>query len=71
MEAYKITKIGRVENPTHPWSDFGESKEFHVGFFIKEPEIGERFNLAYINYQNQGISTSRQIELLKEEYETI
>ena len=55
---YKITKIGKVENPVHPNSDFGESKEFHVGGFIKNPVIGERFNLGYIDYQNGGISTS-------------
>lgn len=72
MEVYKITKIGRVENPKHPWSNFGESKEFHVGFFTKEPEIGERFNLAYINYQNGGISTSPVTKIIDENtFETL
>ena len=55
MEKYKIKKLGKVENPTHPHSDFGESKEYHVGYFIKEPIVGERFNLGYINNNYQGI----------------
>lgn len=72
METYKITKIGKVENPVHPWSNFGESKEFHVGWFIKEPEIGERFNLGYINYQNGGISTSPVTKIINENtFETL
>lgn len=52
MEKYKIKKLGKVENPTHPHSDFGESKEYHVGYFIKNPIVGERFNLGYINNNN-------------------
>lgn len=58
MEAYKITKIGNVENPYHENSTFGESLPFHVGFFTKEPTVGERFNLSYISFREQGISTS-------------
>jgi hypothetical protein len=69
---YKITKIGKVENPFHPYSDFGESKEFHVGDFIKEPTVGERFNLSYINYQNSGISTSPVTKIINENtFETL
>jgi len=67
METYKITKIGNVENPFHENSTFGESKPFHVGGFIKPPQIGERFNLGYINYQNQGISTSPVTEIIDEQ----
>lgn len=69
---YKITKIGKVENPVHPYSDFGESKEFHLGDFIRNPIIGERFNLGYINYQNSGISTSPVTKIIDENtFETL
>jgi hypothetical protein len=72
MELYKITKIGKVENPKHPWSDFGESKEFHVGVFTKEPEIGERFNLLGIDLKNRGISTSPVTKIIDENtFETL
>lgn len=64
MEKYKITKIGRVENPHHKNSTFGESREFHVGYFTKEPEIGERFNLTGFDFKNQGISTSPVTEII-------
>ena len=69
---YKITKIGKVENPVHPYSDFGESRDFHVGIFIKMPEEGERFNLGYIDYQNGGISTSYVTKIIDENtFETL
>lgn len=69
---YKITKIGKVENPVHPHSDFGESRDFHVGIFIKNPVIGERFNLGYINYQNGGISTSYVAKIIDDStFETL
>lgn len=58
MEVYKITKLGSVKNPYHQDSTFGESKPFHVGWFTKEPVVGERFNLTYINHREAGISTS-------------
>lgn len=62
----KVTKIGRVDNPVHPWNDFGESLPFHLGFFIKEPVVGERFNVGYINYKAQGISTSMVTKIINE-----
>ncbi len=69
---YKITKVGNVENPYHKNSDFGESKPYHVGIFIKEPEIGERFNLAYIDWQHGGISTSPVVKVIDEKtFETL
>ena len=72
MEKYKIKKLGKVENPTHPHSDFGESKEYHVGYFIKEPIVGERFNLGYINNNYQGISTSIVTKIIDENtFETL
>lgn len=60
---YKITKIGSVENPYHENSDFGESKPFHVGVFIKMPEEGERFELYPID-GHRGISTSPVVKVL-------
>ena len=72
MKKYKIWKIGRVENPMHPHSDFGESREFHVGWFMNPPEIGERFNLMYINYDERGISTSPVVRVIDENtFETL
>lgn len=69
---YKVTKIGNVENPYHENSDFGESKPFHVGSFIKMPEEGERFNLGYIDINHTGISTSPVVKVLDENtFETL
>jgi len=63
---YKITKIADVENPYHENSDFGFSKPFHLGEYTKEPEVGERFNLYPIDFQNRGISTSPVAEIIDE-----
>ena len=72
MKLYKVTKIGKVENPQHTWSDFGESKEFHVGVFTNPPQIGERFNLIGYNWGNQGISTSPVTKIIDENtFETL
>lgn len=69
---YKITKVGKVEFPYHENSTFGESKPFHVGTFIKEPTIGERFNLYAIDRENKGISTSPVTKIIDENtFETL
>lgn len=69
---YKVTKIGNVENPYHENSTFGESKPFHLGSFIREPEVGERFNLGYVDWQNKGISTSPVVKIIDEKtFETL
>jgi hypothetical protein len=57
---YKITKLGSVENPYHKDSTFRESAPFHVGVFMKEPKIGERFKLSPVSFKHgfRGIDTS-------------
>lgn len=63
---YKITKLGNVEKPYHPNSTFGESASFHVGYFVKEPVIGERFDLIPLSNKHgeEGISTSPVTEIV-------
>lgn len=68
---YKLTKLGNVENPYHKNSDFGESKPFHVGVFVKMPEEGERFELYPVD-GHSGISTSPVVKVLDENtFETL
>lgn len=62
----EVEKIGKVENPVHPNSDYGDSKQYHVGIFTKEPVVGERFTTVYINSQESGISTSPVTEIIDE-----
>ena len=66
MTTYKIWKIGKVDNPVHHNSDFGESLPFHVGYYTKPPEVGERFNLMGISGRERGISTSPVTEIIDE-----
>lgn len=33
MKIVEVEKIGRVEDPVHPNSDYGDSKPVHIGFF--------------------------------------
>lgn len=69
---YKITKLADVENPYHKNSDFGFSKPFHLGFFVKNPVVGERFNLYPIDIINRGISTSPVTKIIDEStFETL
>lgn len=69
---YKITKIGSVDNPTHPESNFGESLPYHIGYFTGEPIVGERFNLGYINHKAAGISTSMVTKIINNKrFETL
>lgn len=60
MQLKKVTKLGYVDNPTNPNSDYGESSDFHVGIFTKEPKVGERFYLQGISFKKgfEGIRTS-------------
>lgn len=71
MNKYKVTKIGRVEKPYHDNSTFGESKPFHVGLFVREPIVGQRFNLlTTMGYM--GISTSPVVKIVdKNTFETL
>lgn len=64
QKVYKITKLGKVKNPRHKDSTYGESKPYHLGFYTKEPTIGERFELYAINSENRGISTSRVTKII-------
>jgi hypothetical protein len=65
---YKITKLGWVNKPYNPFSDYGDSKEFHIGGFTKAPIIGERFELiGYADERNMhGISTSPVTKIIDE-----
>lgn len=69
---YKITKLGNVENPYHENSTFGESRPFHIGYFTKPPEVGERFNLYPLDFRGGGISTSLVAKIIDENtFETL
>lgn len=60
---YRITKIDSVDNPSTE-SHFGESKEFHVGYFVAPPKEGERFQLIGFSFQNEGIITSTVTKII-------
>lgn len=69
---YRIKKLRSVENPYHENSNFGESKEWHVGMFVKEPQVGERFNLYPLDFRGGGISTSPVVDIIDENtFETL
>lgn len=65
---YKITKLGNVDNPYDPNSNYGESRPYHTGIFLGKPVIGERFELAGygIEEDKHGISTSRVTRIIDE-----
>ena len=68
MKLIKTTKIGRVGNNN---SNFGESKEFHVGYFIKEPIVGENFKTQGYSFEHEGIRTSVVTKIIdKNTFET-
>ena len=58
MEYISVKKIGKVINPKNPLSDFGDSKDEHIGLFVKLPEEGEIFIAQGVNYHEQGIITT-------------
>lgn len=63
---YKITKLGKVDNPVHKFSDYGNIPR--IGQFTKQPTIGERFELYPIGWKPElaGISTSPITEIIDE-----
>lgn len=76
MEIYKIKKLGKVENPFHPNSFYGDLEDYYLGYFTKKPEIGERFNLIPIRSFGKpylgGISTSPVTKIIDENtFETL
>ena len=67
----KITKIGSVDNP-YIESTFGESKEYHIGLFVGEPELDESFHLIGVSYTNQGIITTPVTKIIDDNtFETL
>ena len=65
VQIVRIKKLGFVDNPNDPNSDFGNRCEYHYGYFKNNPKIGERFELYPISFDmcKQGISTSRIAEI--------
>lgn len=73
---YKITKLKSVDNPYHKNSMYGDLEDFYLGYFTKEPEIGERFNLYPITSFGKphlgGISTSPVTKIIDDNtFETL
>ena len=72
---YKIKKLRAVDNPTHEGHGYGDLEDYYEGMFIKEPIIGERFNLLPIHYSKShlgGISTSPVTKIIDENtFETL
>lgn len=62
---WKVTKVGSVEEVQK--SFFGDSKEFHLGHFVKPPEINKSFELLPFIDKNkklhEGIITSKVIKI--------
>lgn len=73
---YKIKKLKSVDNPYHKDSNYGDLEDYYLGYFTKEPIIGERFNLLPINSFGKprygGISTSPVTKIInKNTFETL
>ena len=72
---YKITKLKAVDNPKHGKFGYGDLEDYYEGVFIKEPTIGERFNLLPIHPARHylgGISTSPVTKIIDENtFETL
>lgn len=72
---YRIKKLKAVENPVHGVSGYGDLEEYFEGTFIKDPVIGERFNLHPIHLEKRhlgGISTSVVTKIIDENtFETL
>ena len=58
MEYISVRKIGKVNNPINLNSNFGESKDEHIGLFVKLPEEGEIFIAQGVSYHEEGIRTT-------------
>jgi hypothetical protein len=72
---YKITKLRAVDNPVHGSIGYGDLEPHYEGIFIKEPIIGERFNLQPINERKPhlgGYITSLVTKIIDENtFETL
>jgi len=73
---YKIKKLKSVDNPYHKNSDYGDLEDYYLGYYTKEPIIGERFNLLAITSFGKphfgGISTSPVTKIInKNTFETL
>lgn len=75
MARYKIKKLGPVNNPKHGNFGYGDLEDHYEGIFIKEPTIGERFNLRPFHWGKpsfQGISTSTVTKIIDDNtFETL
>ena len=58
MKYISVKKIGTVLKPSDPFSDFGDSKDEHIGLFVKLPEEGKKFIVQGISDHEEGIYTS-------------
>ena len=75
MKRYRITKLKAVDKPVHDKFGYGDLEDYYEGVFIKEPTIGERFNLLPISPARHylgGISTSPVTKIIDENtFETL
>lgn len=65
MRKIKLTKLGSVENP-RDISTKGESLPFHVGAWMGDPVVGNRFELWPISISERGLSTSKVQRIVDE-----
>jgi len=73
---YKISKVKSVDNPYHKNSNYGDLQDYYLGYFIKEPVVGEKFNLYPISTYGKpylaGINTSPVNKIIDENtFETL
>lgn len=73
---YRIKKLRAVDNPIHGRFGYGDLEDYYEGVFVKEPIIGERFNLYPITSFGKphlgGISTSLVTKIIDENtFETL
>ena len=75
MKRYRITKLKAVDKPVHGKFGYGDLEDHYEGVFIKEPTIGERFNLqpiSSVSHHLGGISTSPVTKIIDENiFETL
>lgn len=71
---YIITKLGKVKNPFHPNSDYGDLEPYRIGLYTFPPKVGERFELSAIgpDPKHYGIKTSIVTKIIsKNKFETL
>ena len=66
MEYISVKKIRTVVKPTDPFSDFGDSKDEHIGLFVKVPQEGEKFIVQGVSYHEEGIITSAVTKIISD-----